>query len=220
MSTTHHPPQELLLSYAAGTLDEAHAAVVACHLEFCAACRRDVALFEGVGGVLLEMLPVAIEDQPDGAVLAPAMARLERGVFRNDTPRVRRAPDPGDEIIMPRPLALATALRRDTVPWKPFSAGVMCHSLPVFRGKGSLRLLNIGPGAAMHQHSHDEDQLMLVLWGAFVLNGDRFARGDVARIEAGASHQPRADSPEGMICLASFSEPEPFHHHGEGCGHA
>lgn len=213
MTTLHHPDDELLMSYAAGALNEAHAAVIACHLEFCERCRERVAEMEIIGGAFLDAMVLTDVEKSDEAFMTRAMARFHREV--QYAPRSLRpaAPDPGDENIMPRPLARATGLRRDIIPWQPLSRGVGYCSLPVLRGSGSLRLINIKPGAAMEAHSHTQDQLMLVLWGAFTLEGKRFQRGDVARIEAGLAHQPSADSGEGMVCLAAFAEPEPVHAH-------
>jgi putative transcriptional regulator len=213
MTTLHHPDDELLMSYAAGALNEAHAAVIACHLEFCEQCRERVAEMEAIGGALLDAMALTDAEKADEAFLARTMTRFRREV-QHAPPAIRpAAPDPGNETIMPRPLARATGLRRDIIPWQPLSRGVAYCSLPVLRGPGSLRLINIKPGAAMEQHSHGQDQLMLVLWGAFTLEGKRFQRGDVARIEAGLAHQPSADSGEGMVCLAAFGELEPVHAH-------
>ena len=53
----HHPDASTLLGFAAGSLPEPLAAVVAVHLDMCRRCNGDVAALNGVGGTLLEALP-------------------------------------------------------------------------------------------------------------------------------------------------------------------
>ena len=53
----HHPSEATLVAYAAGTLAEALAVVVATHIGGCAACRRSVLILEAAGGALLDALP-------------------------------------------------------------------------------------------------------------------------------------------------------------------
>ena len=59
MSLRHHPSDSVLTRYAAGGLGKGPALVVEAHLGACAACRREVAQWEAVGGALLDRLPPA-----------------------------------------------------------------------------------------------------------------------------------------------------------------
>ena len=52
--TQHHPSPEILAEYASGALHAGAMLVVACHIESCAVCRSEVALWEGAAGALLE----------------------------------------------------------------------------------------------------------------------------------------------------------------------
>src|SRR5262249_25088302 len=54
MTIEHHPGDETLLLYAAGTLGAGPALVVAAHLEACAVCRSRAGDFECIGGMLVE----------------------------------------------------------------------------------------------------------------------------------------------------------------------
>ncbi len=213
MTSRHHPDDELLMSFAAGALEEAHAAVIACYLQFDSRARARVRTMEAIGGCLLDTLELTADEAADQGFFERTMARFAEEIAHREPVRAPAQPEPGDAIIMPGPLARATGFRRDTIPWQRLAPGVNHCPLPVLKGNGSLRLLNIEAGASMPCHAHGEDQLMLVLWGAFRLDGARYERGSFARIEAGALHQPAADSEEGMICLSSFGGPEPFDLH-------
>ena len=59
MSIRHHLDEATLLSYAAGSLSQGMALVVACHLSMCPQCRERAAAQEAVGGSLLEDLAPA-----------------------------------------------------------------------------------------------------------------------------------------------------------------
>ena len=76
MTLGHHPADELLLDYAAGRAASAVALIVATHLWFCPACRRTVALAEGVGGALLDGQAQA---QMAPGALDAVLARLDAG---------------------------------------------------------------------------------------------------------------------------------------------
>src|SRR6478672_6418636 len=56
MTIRHHLGAHSLMSFAAGALPSALAAVAGAHLAMCARCRRDLELFEHLGGAVLEGL--------------------------------------------------------------------------------------------------------------------------------------------------------------------
>ncbi|MBT5567275.1 MAG: histidine kinase, partial [Rhodospirillaceae bacterium] len=74
MNASHHPSDDLLWSYAAGSLDEPSSILIATHLSLCPVCRAVVAKAESVGGELFEDL--ASEDIEAGS-LAAVLARLD-----------------------------------------------------------------------------------------------------------------------------------------------
>jgi anti-sigma factor ChrR (cupin superfamily) len=70
----HHPSGDLLASYAAGGLNVGMALVVGSHVDICAACRSEISLLNGVGGVLLTKLePVSLSE----GALERALKRLD-----------------------------------------------------------------------------------------------------------------------------------------------
>ena len=57
MTIVHHPDDATLMSFAAGSLTEALAAVVATHIAMCPRCARELELLELVGTALIESMP-------------------------------------------------------------------------------------------------------------------------------------------------------------------
>ena len=93
MIARHHISDDLLLSYAAGSLAEGWSLAVATHLSLCGRCRERLGMAEAAGGQLLETLGAeAVSDQSWAAV----RARL------GTPPRTEPAPQP-ETAILPRP---------------------------------------------------------------------------------------------------------------------
>ena len=76
MTIQHHPSDETLAAFAAGTLDEARALVVATHVALCPHCRGAVQMMEAVGGALIKTIaPAAMSDGALADALADADAQ-------------------------------------------------------------------------------------------------------------------------------------------------
>ena len=63
MIPSHHPNPETLISYASGTLPNAIACIVACHLSMCRECANEIRWLERLAGVMLSRLEPA-DDSP------------------------------------------------------------------------------------------------------------------------------------------------------------
>ncbi|HYD98947.1 MAG TPA: ChrR family anti-sigma-E factor, partial [Alphaproteobacteria bacterium] len=73
--------------------------------------------------------------------------------------------------------------------------------------EAKARLLRVHAGTAMPQHTHDGEELTLVLCGAFRDETGRYARGDLAVTDSEIDHQPVAEPGEACICLAVTDAP-------------
>ena len=70
MNASHHPSDDLLVSYAAGSLDEPTSILIATHLALCPVCRGVVSKAESIGGELLaDVEPSDIDEEALNAVL-------------------------------------------------------------------------------------------------------------------------------------------------------
>jgi putative transcriptional regulator len=198
----HHPHGETLISHAAGALDPAFSAVLSCHFQFCDACRRRMRTMNDLGGVLLENLAA----QEDEAFFVRTMDRYAREIAQNASISSDiLAPDPGNEVIMPAPLARATGLRRETIPWEEMPHGAKKFDLPKFPGSSaSARVIHIEPGAILHSEKHG-GQLVLVLWGAYDFDGAHYARGDLHDMSASGFKTFKSASPEGVTFFTAIS---------------
>ncbi len=180
----HHPADATLAGYAAGSLPEGLALVVATHLAACPTCRTAAAMLDRVGGALLEGLPPAAM-APDA--LALVLARSERPV--PPQPAVTLEPN------LPAPLN-----RCMFGPWWRVGPGLRWRSIRV-GGTAWAGLLQAAPGRALPRHGHDGAELTCVLEGAFSDETGQYGPGDVAEPDPAIDHQPRVDSADPCLCV-------------------
>ncbi|MFN3868588.1 MAG: ChrR family anti-sigma-E factor [Hyphomicrobiaceae bacterium] len=208
MTITHHPDAATLMSYAAGSLPEPLAAIVACHAAVCPACRREIEWLELAGGEFVSQLPeTAMSSRPLGAseIGARAARPGKASPAGSRSSRTIEAVPSGD---VPGPLVPLVGPSLDKVSWKYMAPGIRHVRLPLSKGvKGDLRLFKVAPGRAMPDHGHGGAEMTLLLAGSYTDEFGRFARGDVADLDTDAEHQPVADKDEGCICLIATIEP-------------
>lgn len=199
----HHPHDETLMSYSAGTLDPAMSLVLSCHLQFCDTCRANLRRMDEIGGALLENIPLPDEDT---AFFERTMRRFSEQVAQEvGSVTWHTHLDAGNEVIMPGPLARETGLRRETIPWNFDAAGLRRFDLPAIGdAKATAHIINIAPGAVLSPEKNG-GQLILVLWGAYDHAGNHFERGDLHDIAAGSLKAFKGEGPEGATFLTAIS---------------
>lgn len=196
MNASHHPSDDLLWSYATGSLDEPSSILIATHLALCPQCRSVVAKAESVGGELFEAVELAAV-QPDA--LASVLGRLddEEEVVA-DTP-VQDVQH--DAIGLPRPLKDYVSAPVNSLPWRWLGPGVHYSSIDTASKGPKVGLLRIAPGTKVPMHGHSGNEMTMVLSGGYTDATGSFQRGDVEAADDGLVHQPVADAGEECICL-------------------
>ena len=178
---THHPSDELLMEYAAGTTAEPVALVLAAHLSLCGTCRRELARLEEIGAAFLDLAPPAPLD--DGA-LAAVLDAIEAGAGASEDESRRASADGAtldDETrrLLPRPVwpylngSLAD-LRGATGPVGAHSPH--CRHAPGPHKKARASLLRLAPGAMVPAHTHRGSEYTLVLDGHIEDGAEKFVR--------------------------------------------
>jgi putative transcriptional regulator len=201
MKPSHHPGDDLLIGYAAGSQAEPLALVVATHLAFCPRCRQQVARLEELGGVLLEAQePEALGE----GSLARVLERLDDAAPEAPLPTAGEAA-PVDPRV-PRPLRDYLGAALEQLDWVSYRGMDKAELLPEFPGFRT-RLMRIKSGTAMPAHTHEGTELTLVLAGGFSDETGHFLRGDVAEADASVDHRPVADPGENCLCLAVTDAP-------------
>lgn len=204
------PSDALLADYAAGTCDEARSLILASHLTLCPDSRNRLALLEDLGGALLD----EIEPAPlDAASLDALWQRLEDEQPEDTGPVVRRVPviPPANSVPgePPMPVALAAYLGRplQALDWRPLVRGVDEWEVPLAGGGARAKLVRAQPGAAIPAHTHDGEELTLVLGGAFSDSAGRYGPGDLSANDESVDHSPIAEAGEVCYCLLVMDGP-------------
>lgn len=195
-----HPHDDLLLSYAAGTLASGPSVVLAAHLEVCEHCLERLRLAKTLGGALLdEIAPVPLDvdalartlaaiDAPEGGVLPPAPPR----------PPLHRPPLP-EGAAWPQSLQHCSA-----TPWRFIAPGMRWSRVSVpWDPAANVFLLRIGAGKSLPKHSHDGRELTQVLHGAFEDSRGIYRPGDFDEADPHVHHEPVVRPGGACICLTS-----------------
>ncbi|TDE41098.1 ChrR family anti-sigma-E factor [Antarcticimicrobium sediminis] len=193
---THHTPDALLAAYAAGSLPQAYALVVAAHISLCLDCRAGYEAHLSGGGAVLETVkPEAISEGLKSNVLDLLDAPV--------------APEPIYRRTGVYPGPVIAALKGNPPKWKSLGLGVRQSILSADQN-GSARLLYIPPGQTVPDHSHNGLELTLVLQGSFSDTTGRFGIGDLEIGDQDLEHAPAADPGAPCICLAATDAPLRF----------
>lgn len=205
MNINHHLSDELLASYATGSLAEGWSIAVATHLALCPACRSRLKQFEQIGGELLETVQPAKfeasswEGFKTKLANTPISNRHSSSLSQTTIPKV-----------IPEPLRSYVGGDLAELKWKSLGRGAYQVPIKTRDSETQVRLLRIPAGKPVPEHGHGGRELTLVLSGSFNDGTGLFARGDIEEADADLVHQPIA-SPDGdCICLAVTDAPLKF----------
>ncbi len=195
VNVRHHPSDETLVSYAAGTLEAGPAVVTESHLAACTACRARLAAFRTAGGALLDDLPptpLAAE------ALALAQTRLDEPP---PAPPARRAPR-----RLPKSVDLPASLRAyDFGRWLWQGPGVWsCRVIVPGQPKATARLLHLAPNTKIPEHGHTGREFTLVLSGSFSDGRSQYGPGDFSEADSEVDHQPIVDPDGTCVCIIAM----------------
>jgi len=200
----HHLTDELLMAYSAGSLPEAFSLIVATHISMCDHCRARLHEFDAVGGAVLnDTEEVALSD---GALEATLKLISQKP---KDPIKTQLVAKPAKKTVFPKPLQDYVGGDLDKVKWRKVGNGVRQAILPTSKD-ATVRLLHIPAGCELPDHGHRGTELTLVLQGAFLDEGELFARGDIEVANEDLHHTPIADIGEDCICLAATDAPLKF----------
>lgn len=200
VTVLHHLNDDLLMSYAAGTLSEGWSIGVATHLSFCPTCRERLAEFETIGGYFLECEEVSSDD-------SAGWEDIKRRIEGLQEPRHVSAVS--SDPLLPQPL-LGYVEAAGGLRWRSLGTGASQMHLPTSDQSVIVRLLKIPAGKPVPEHGHKGRELTVVLSGSFGDSVSVFKRGDVELADDELTHQPAATPGADCICLAITEAPLRF----------
>ena len=211
MNIKHHPDDASIVAYAAGTLDEAFAVLVSCHLEACSHCRETLKTAELIGGAMLDNSDDApVSDGSFGRLLEKISVSEASRLPQTTLPEKQR-PKRENWQKMPSALQHYVGGTLDEIKWKRVGPGVWQNPISLSSpAESSLRLLRIASGKSVPEHGHGGQEMTLIISGAYNDKIGHFGPGDVADLDDHVEHQPHVVSDEDCICLAATEAPTRF----------
>ncbi len=203
MTAVHRAPEEWMLDYAVGGLCEASTLAIEVHLALAPGSRRELRLYEEIGGAMLDSCATsAVNDD----CFDKLMARLDAPEEAGGTAEGSRDVHVVADCAVPAPLQRYIGTDYEALPWKRVIKGLREAVIDV-DGTDRVKLLRVDPGAAMPRHTHGGQELTVILKGGFVDGGVTYHAGDVAIADEGVDHAPTALPDEECICLAVTQAP-------------
>lgn len=218
----HHPDSNYLIDYAAGCLPRAQALCVAAHLHYCPGCKCRVRELNDVGSALfLNQPPTEVKE----TVFSRVMERIEGSNGSNggtgedialqaqplndtsddqssDSQTTTASPD------LPGAIHKITRGDFDNIKWHTFIGNSFRFSKINSGDNGRITsLLYLKAGGKVPSHSHDGDEITVVLKGSFFDQEGYYRQGDFIVRSNGQAHSPVATQEEDCVCLAAYDGP-------------
>ena len=196
----HHPSVDLLSDWARGGLHAGAMLAVSCHIYGCAICREESALWESVGGSLLDAAPSA--SLSEGA-LARALGRLDTTIQTPAASAQNRTPGYLHRFNPPAPLlAQKIGMRRWVTP-KIWFAPIAIPS----DSKARTYLVYARRNTIMAKHTHVGREFTSVLYGSFSDDTGAYSPGDFAETDDSITHAPAITGDADCLSLISTDAP-------------
>lgn len=189
----YHPPKEWLLDYVAGKVNEGFRLVLGAHIEDCSECRHQLHQLQTVGAGLL-------------STLAPS--ELASGAFARVWQRAQQLSPLADAPAQAFSVRTGLQKRWRDLKWQQW--GPVKRADVLLMNDCHVSLLHIKAGARMPRHTHQGNEMTLILSGAYSDVYGRYDRGDVIVADGEQEHAPVASSDEDCICLVAESAPLRF----------
>ncbi len=192
--------ETLLVEYASGTLDEAHALIVSTHLTLSPDARKIVAGYEAVGGSMLQ--GCCSPEKMKANAFDSVMAKLERAesVAQKCEEKIAKT-----EIgFMPSCLQKYMECTCSALGWKKQNDGSHIVHVKTTCSGSRASLLKIEGGQQLFQSA-----ITLVLDGTLAGNARSYAKGDMIMVDQNDNHILLADQ-NGCVCLIVYKRQTPL----------
>ena len=188
--------ESLLIDYASGSLPLALEVLVESHISMNPSSARSIRMLLQIGGALMENSdPISMSE----GSFERLMDEIDGGQQNEEAAKSDVSNDNGK-----LPLPLRNFVSEATFPknWRRIGFGLSEQTVDFGDEFGNAKLYRIAPGCGVPSHSHDGNEVSLVLAGGFTDEYGSYGPGDISIQETGAVHKPVADADGECIVLA------------------
>jgi putative transcriptional regulator len=191
------PLDALIGQYAAGSLAPPLHALIGAHIELCPAGAAFASRLETLQAC--EMASLAPSP-------LPSRERMLADIFAAAPAPALAVRDEADDGVFTPSLRSYLGVDAASVPWRAILPGVKEWTVSDRDGV-EAKLYWIKAGRTMPQHTHEGQEVTLLLRGGFSDVSGHYRRGDVAVADHDLDHKPVADADEDCICFAVTDAP-------------
>jgi putative transcriptional regulator len=196
--TEHHPDNNLLAEYAAGTLDTAQAVVISAHLHFCTKCQHEVQRLEQIGGAMIEdLIPQPLPEKSFDELMKAIEQR--ECISSEQGQETVRAPSPLPHVVN-------KLMGQNNLKWHK-TGPLKTAPLTLGQEKHEISFQQIKAGAKVPEHDHRGIEMTVVLKGSFSDKNGIYQAGDFVTKQPGEIHQPVSARNEDCLCLTVQQAP-------------
>ncbi|UXI03529.1 ChrR family anti-sigma-E factor [Photobacterium sp. TY1-4] len=207
-----HPNTDILACYANGTLDPATSILINAHLELCPHCRQHVAQLEDREAQSLARMPV----EPMTDALSTMMQHILTQTDHDATPTAaHREPVSTSSPTLTVngkvfPLPQAFKAHADQIgPWTRLP-GHLKRAHVATGGESQMNFIYMDCDSALPQHTHQGQEITLVLAGEFVDENNTYLPGDFIVRTPAHTHTPKTRPGMDCLCLTLLDAPLHF----------
>ena len=195
----HHPDENMLIEFSAGTLDTAASICVSAHLHFCSSCRAKLLQLDQVGShILTQTEPVEVAEDAFDRV----MEKIDSGDSNSNLPDAQILD--GDMPFSVNKLIGTSLINKN---WKRLSSSVDIARFKTGQNQFEVALHKICAGGKTPKHGHEGLEYTVVLKGSFSDENAVYREGDFLLRQPGDVHQPMGAQNGECICLSALSAP-------------
>ncbi len=196
-STNHHPDENMLIEFSAGTLKTALSICVSAHLHFCSRCRAQLLRLDQVGSKIMSQVePMAVADD--------AFERVMEKIDAADEPKLEKQTLSGGLPFSVNKLISTSLISRN---WKRLSSSVDIARFKTGQDAFEVALHKICAGGKTPKHDHEGLEYTVILKGSFSDENAVYREGDFLLLQPGDVHQPMGAQNGECICLSALSAP-------------
>ncbi|MEK9640721.1 MAG: ChrR family anti-sigma-E factor [Alphaproteobacteria bacterium] len=188
--------ESLLIDYASGSLPLALEVLVESHISMNPSSARSIRMLLQIGGALIENSdPISMSE----GSFERLMDEIDGG---QQDEEIAKSNVSNDNDKLPLPLRNFISEATFSKNWRRIGIGLSEQTVDFGDEFGNAKLYRIAPGCGVPSHSHDGNEVSLVLAGGFTDEYGSYGPGDISIQETGAVHKPVADADGECIVLA------------------
>lgn len=196
-STHHHPDENMLIEFSAGTLGTAESICVSAHLHYCSSCRAKLLRLDQVGSQMMSQAePIEVANNAFDSL----MEKIDTAGKAKPVEKT-----PSDALPFSVDKLMQTSLISKN--WKRLSSSVDVARFKTGQDEFEVALHKICAGGKTPKHGHEGLEYTVVLKGSFSDEHAVYREGDFLIRKPGDVHQPMGAQNGECICLSALSAP-------------